>query len=352
MATAGSPMLHLLLRPGFNMKRRRRQAVLTSSLVAARESEMRHHYLKLPATSKSGVAERCRCGCGQRRGGSPTPLLDRVLALAFPAFFHLCKLCPLCVPLTRPFDRFRTPLPPQQMTSAVQVGRSVCAAARSAGTVIGLSPRLWVAHATRGNEVVADQILTRARQGQEPIIVLIPDTLQRFNVAAFSRRTLVGGAAQRRAKVECAPLFSCILRAVDRLAPLLRQRVRVMSWTDLEEGDLLLSAHVDLVRGVAQADPVFGGAVDTVALAHLAVRQKHGPSHGAAAASSSSKLPLLREYIFHELPVLLCGIDLNDGTMYRLRCPKIQPLRSANVIEFATCVVSFEPLQPCYVPLG
>lgn len=142
----------------------------------------------------------------------------------------------------------------------------------------------------------------RERLTQKPSVIYICDEIAHFNIQAFDRKNPV--VAQARA----LDLGQRLETIFNDTASELGYDIRVRRWAD---NQFRSGANERLIEYLRQ-DPNLDQRVDAIAAKFLSYR-----GEGKANKSHDRKLGLIKEYILHEIPVLVLGIQI-DGVHYRL----------------------------------
>jgi tRNA-dependent cyclodipeptide synthase len=137
----------------------------------------------------------------------------------------------------------------------------------------------------------------------KPAVVLLADELNRFNAAADGVRA---EAAQLSHAAHAAqPLWKSLSHAHGLLPAAFQKHVSLLRWHDVA----VTSNYAAVQRACARmyaapgAFRCFGRKVDAVAEAFVSERWKD------AATSRPRRLAASVQYILHELPVMLCGVN-------------------------------------------
>jgi cytochrome P450 len=136
----------------------------------------------------------------------------------------------------------------------------------------------------------------------EPTVIYVCDVISQFNIQAFNRRK--PDKAMEEA-IELGDRFvEAFQKSVDSLQ--VSERIRICRWSDDQN-----RASDELIAYLKSVDAL-DERVGTIASNYLEYRGQNRLNK-----SYDRKLELVKEYIFHEIPVLILGI-LIDGVHYRL----------------------------------
>jgi len=160
-----------------------------------------------------------------------------------------------------------------------------------------------VLYARTALQYTLEQMNLSHDNSQTILMVLIVDSIQKYNFAVFHNKHITTGVALKYALDEGAHLYEIFSQARSQLPLKFAQHVSLLRWHDIH--DVEYEKYVTVIRAHLLINEEFHKLINAVVQNYIDVRKPHGNL-------SETKRELLREYVLYELPALIRGISYGN----------------------------------------
>lgn len=154
---------------------------------------------------------------------------------------------------------------------------------------------------------LAEVIKIALASSTEPIVIFVPDSLNKFNEFVFNKKSLTNGSAEKKAIDDAEKFINLIQTAVFPLLGTQAKRIIIAKWNQIHSS--IYQNAIDVLKDYYHSNQEFRRLIDLAAQSLFESRKHRGQSY-----TEERKLALV-EQLFWELPSILNGIEVN-GKVY------------------------------------